>query len=1135
MSSNIEKFLSRTLFILIVALAASLFNARPALAQTDYGSIDGVVGISATNPLPGVTVTLTRLSTNQEQTTTTDSAGRYSFSALEPDTYSVRAQGTTVVVRLFSGQGITRDLRLGPGLAAITEAAPPSVFAPLRANRGRLGINLGQPEIENSPGRGRDAQASLLQAPGANANEAGGISFNGVPDDQTVFRVNGVDTTPLVFLSSSSFQDTRSFSLGQKVPISFTKLNELGIDTSNYPTYLGTGTGGQISTDIKKGSKKKFDQFPYAGDLYTFFSDDGLNARNSFDVNQEPSFRYSQFGFQFGGPVTPKNKTLFFYINYEGVRVRTGAQLFEAVPSAAARLRASPTVASLFPAFNAVGGTIVEGASADPANYDIIELNSKNTTNRNGVAFHLDLTRGNNLGSFIYIREHTYEDSPEGVTGRRQIKRDIRQTGILRYHRTFEGGVVNEAIFGVNSSPVRLGGRFSSPDGSDLSQSTILIRGDVGQSGIVGQPARIGIASVGGLLRTNRAFTGRGLHFTPYNFQFNDNVVLTKIRNHTLTFGGGLRILRTYMNVLNGTTYTFSNLENFLQATPASVQYLGDLGSPSPVGATPSGERKAEQEYYILYGQDQWKIRNHIYLTYGVRYENYTVLRESQDRAVVFDIDEGEILPPQTPFYKSAKANFAPRVAIAWVPRFECKPDNCKFEENSMVLSASFGVHLGPSPFLDQAKPIESDRIINVTQPGGTYPSNPDTLAADFLNNPSNHQFQPLAIARDYTNVERVYKYDVSLKRPLFKGFSFLASYVGNQGRNLLLRNFANRIEQVFTDPDPTKTAIVRRQFDVVQGNNIFKPFGEIDYRTSGGRSSHNSFQFTLRGAYAKSLPLLDVQYTLASTRDNTNGGAKTVTTGNPFDYDYDWGYGPDDARHKFSVKALYSLPFGRGRQFFNGANGLVQDFVGNWSVAGFVDLQSGKPIDIRLARPDVVYVDAGGNVFTSPGVGRSAVVNTPGGGFSVGVRRPDLIPGVDPYLRNDLTYLNPAAFAIPAPGSFGNLRRGDLRGPKLKIVDLVIRKQLLRRSDDKVPAAEFRVEVSNLFNWVNYDRPGANLSSILGTDAAQNQLQPGQPFTTAAAGSSFGLINRNFKRDQDLGASRQIKLALIININGGK
>ena len=85
----------------------------------------------------------------------------------------------------------------------------------------------------------------------------------------------------------------------------------------------------------------------------------------------------------------------------------------------------------------------------------------------------------------------------------------------------------------------------------------------------------------------------------------------------------------------------------------------------------------------------------------------------------------------------------------------------------------------------------------------------------------------------------------------------------------------------------------------------------------------------------------------------------------------------------------------------------------GGWDVGGIFNVRSGLPIDVRITRPDILYVDAAGNYFNNPAAGRTAVVNTPGGGASRNRRRPDLVPGVDPYVKSGgLLFLNPAALA---------------------------------------------------------------------------------------------------------------------------
>ncbi|HMF62416.1 MAG TPA: hypothetical protein VK595_18710, partial [Vicinamibacterales bacterium] len=128
--------------------------------------------------------------------------------------------------------------------------------------------------------------------------------------------------------------------------------------------------------------------------------------------------------------------------------------------------------------------------------------------------------------------------------------------------------------------------------------------------------------------------------------------------------------------------------------------------------------------------------------------------------------------------------------------------------------------------------------------------------------------------------------------------------------------------------------------------------------------------------------------------------------------------------------------------------------------------------------------------------------------------------------LKNGLQWLNPAAFSIPAPGEFGNLERGVLRGPNFAQVDLVVAKRFgLGPTGANV---ELRGEVFNLFDRNNYDVPPATLANALGTGT--NQLQPNQPFTAAAAGSTFGKLRSTVGTTVGMGTNRQAQFALRVN-----
>jgi hypothetical protein len=336
-----------------------------------------------------------------------------------------------------------------------------------------------------------------------------------------------------------------------------------------------------------------------------------------------------------------------------------------------------------------------------------------------------------------------------------------------------------------------------------------------------------------------------------------------------------------------------------------------------------------------------------------------------------------------------------------------------------------------------------------------------------------------------------------------------------------------------------------------------------VDFKTSGGEDSYKALQMTLSRRLQTGVTL-NAQYTFARSFGNTAGSNEARTAANNAralsDYNYDKSYNNFDIRHSFNLSALYELPFGKGRAYDLGDVGNA--VLGNWEVGTIFNGRSGIPLEVGIVRPDVVMqcgnsggcvvpTGAGGatttfaNGFVAqlPGTinaanplppGFIAVVNTPGGGNSRNVRRPNFIPGVDPYLNNDRNVLNPAAFTTPLPGTFGDVPRNALRGPSFRQVDLILNKRF-RFTESR--SLEFRTEVFNLFNHTNFDIPGSRLNLALPTVSLANGIytfsggnQPGQPYTQSQAGQTFGLLRQTVVRDVGLGTSRQIQFALRLN-----
>jgi hypothetical protein len=168
------------------------------------------------------------------------------------------------------------------------------------------------------------------------------------------------------------------------------------------------------------------------------------------------------------------------------------------------------------------------------------------------------------------------------------------------------------------------------------------------------------------------------------------------------------------------------------------------------------------------------------------------------------------------------------------------------------------------------------------------------------------------------------------------------------------------------------------------------------------------------------------------------------------------------------------------------------------------------------------------GQTFSSPVVvggvvQTTAVANVPGGGNSRNVRRPNVVQGVNPYLKSGKQFLNPAAFTTPAAGTFGNSRRNDYSGPILSQLDMTLGKWIKM---SEMFNLDFHADVYNVMNKPNYANPGTvRLAQTLAT-APGNGAQPGTPFTLGNAGA-FGQLTSTVGNQVGIGANRQIQLSL--------
>lgn len=1192
------------------------------LTQSIYtqttANISGTVNDSNGAVVAGATVTATSIENGATRSVTATDEGFYSFSQLQPGTYKivVKQEGfkTSQVDALVISVGQTREVNIiletGEVTATINVATSEIEPAAIDQSSNRLGVNISAKEVQELPVNGRNYSQLYLNAPGATntgAGNFGDLRFNGRANQQNQTKLDGIEATA-IFDSSPGYVTVQGSQF--RLQTSLENIQEFRVDSSNYPAEYGTGTGGQINVIGKSGGNQ------FKGSLFYYVRNDAFDARNFFDGVEKSPLRLNQFGGSFGGPIV-KNK-VFFFGSYEGLRQRAGFNIIESAPSnfvrdfinyygtpdargetarAALNISTADAAAALtriaalrstgvintFPTGN--GAAFNVGGLNNSA--QLFQVNSTAILDEDAFSGRIDYKINDNFTFYgRYQRNRGDLLSPDGTSGRFVSAKQRPDNFVMSLTQLYGTNVINETKFGINRAPTDLGTvvpTIAGLNGVDLSLVSLRLTGNIVSPGVNGG-APTGFTEPGGLTRQSSAGNGRAQPIRPTSLSFIDTLSWTK-GNHSFKFGGELRSINVRFDQLGGITYSYGSIRDFVLNQNLTAAYIGDLSAAGDfrIATNPittitrngQGLSQGKQYYAIGFAQDEWRVKPNFVLSYGLRYEYYSVNREKNDRAVVFDVANGKLVSPDTPYYVSKTNNFAPRLGLTWTP---------DFLKGKTVIRGGGGLYFGPGQYEDLIQPIES----NVVRTNSTFAGGLSTGTAGSLLNPSATSlpgaFTPRAYdINGYKVPERVFQYGLSVQQELPGNTVLTVGYVGSQGRNLFLRSITNRIlpgQTVIQNGTalPTGVGVVNRcstapvngvctgnivgvttirEFDVVGfGYNTatgatfadptqrLQPFGEIDYKTSGGRDRYDALQIQVNRRFTQGLTI-NAQYQFGKSFGNTQGSNEAQTAQNPYSFAEEFGNNTFDIRHSANITTLYELPFGKTQKYK--LNGFVDAILGGWQVGGVYNGRSGSPLDIRITRPDTVAVCQTttcalgsttvqqGFVIATPSTinattplptGFVVVVNTPGGNASRNTRRPDLIPGVNPFLDlgNGLRLLNPAAFAMPAPGTYGNLARNALKGPQFHQFDLTLQKRFYISERTNI---EIRGEFYNLFNRANFANPPATLPNNLSTSATSQQ--PGTAYTLTNVGQ-FGVINGTVGRTVGLGTNRQIQFAARLN-----
>jgi hypothetical protein len=314
-------------------LALTLLLGITLHAQSNRGGITGTISDPSGATIPGATVKLTNIGTNQASTLKSSAEGSYTFSSLDPVYYRITVEvpgfKTEVVdqIKVDTATVSTANIGLQPGQVntqvTITAEAPVVDSA-----SGTLGFSISEKQIGDIPLYDRNILELVMMSPNLNG-EAGtedpdyttgivspglNIYVNGGRAGSTAILADGVNNTAIGY--------------GRSI-VSFSPdvVQEVTVQTSAFSAEYGQTGGGVINASTKSGTNRLSGLVSWYNRNPFFGAQPFSTATTNRPTN---TLRSNQGGVIVGGPVVlPKvyngrNKTFFFFAFEPRVYTATG-------------------------------------------------------------------------------------------------------------------------------------------------------------------------------------------------------------------------------------------------------------------------------------------------------------------------------------------------------------------------------------------------------------------------------------------------------------------------------------------------------------------------------------------------------------------------------------------------------------------------------------------------------------------------------------------------------------------------------------------------------------------------------------------------------------------------------------------
>jgi hypothetical protein len=1028
--------------LLLLLLSTATF------AQTYRASVRGTVYDPNRAVVRGAEIRIINKETGESRTTTSSADGEYTVSALRPGSYrlEIAASGFATFPQEFS-LAVNQGLRIDAVLVVAGVSDPyMTISTPedLKKDSASIGTVIENRQVVGLPLDGRNFYELSLLVPGAVPPAQGSA---GSTRGDFAFSVNGAREDANNFLLDGVYNvDPKLNTFGVRPSVD--AIREFEMLTSTYDASFGRNPGAQVNVVLNSGSND------FHGSLFEFHRNAALDARNYFAPSGEakPKYIRNQFGGSLGGPI--KRNHTFFFGDYEGTRSREGITRVTNVPTALER--AGNFSQSLF-------GSPIDPFTGQPFMGGIIPTNRINSVGRAIAALYALPNR--NVPFQNFVSSPTQRDDNDSFDARLDLRLDNRADFTFRYSfgnrnlfEPFTGSsfalvpgfgdsvkrrsqnVMGALTLVLSPTLVNETRLAFSRVASSVTQEAGRLNQDVGLPAISPRARDAGLSFI-----TVTGFSPLGDEGNnPQNsvtnvYQILDNASYVH-GNHLIKFGADLRISQqnAFRDVESRGRLQFSPFAQI------SGNALGDLllGFPLLTSvARVDNPQQIRTESYNFFVNDSFRVTPRVTLTAGLRYEYNSPPVDAEDRANVYDVASGSLMPvgkngvPRSGFAPD-KNNFAPRVGLAWTLG----------KTQATVLRVGYGVYYDQSP-LAPAEALYFNSPYFDNNIFFSLPGLPLTLSNPF---PAFFPFplpdSALAIQRDL-RTGYMQHWNMNVQRQLGSKSVLEIAYVGSKGTKLLTARDINQPQPSALPPGLPFVPRPNPRFD------------DIDLLESRANSNYNALQARFQQRLSRGVSAL-VSYSWSKSIDDASNFFSSVGDPNfPQNSNNvlaERGRSNFDVRHRLSVSYSYDLPFGKGRARL-ADSGWITAILSGWQSFGIVTLQTGRPFTVALL-PEI----------DNSGTGRSIL------GFGAN-DRPNVVGDPSVSRRTPEQWFNTAAFAFPPLGSFGNAGRNILTGPGYQNLNASLLKNtpLSERFN-----LQFRAEVFNLFNHPNFNLPDNFLGS---------------------------------------------------------